>query len=417
MLKELGKVKCFLKEENYPKFKHPRGIFSRSDLFKTVFGPLCKAIEDQLYTLPEFIKHVPVENRGKYIYDYLGDEEGEFLATDYTAYESHFIQIIMRNIDRLLFEHMLSRHGKSQYYLWLFDKFIMGKNYCKFRYIMAEIIATRMSGEMNTSMSNGFANLMLTKYVFHTKGVRDIKTVVEGDDGLTRCPPGIKITEEDYRKLGFTIKLERFSKLNEASFCGLIFDPVTLDVVADPMKFLLNFFYTRGKYVGCKESNLRGLLKSKAMSAIVQYPNAPVISAIAQYAYRVTRKFAHKVANITAEDRYKAQTLLRFKKITPKVTMESRYLVEKIFKFPIDLQVKLENYFNDKNDFLPWTDDDVYALCHDDTKIFFENYGNYYRDGRDAHIGNLFPKNFPIKHTIAVNIKFDGKKRKYKKTQ
>jgi len=351
--------------------------------------------------------------RGKYIFDYLYDEDCDYIATDYTAFESHFTKETMEAIDRLLFEHMLSRRSDAHYWLELFDTYINNWNNCTFKYISLMILCTRMSGEMNTSMSNGFANLMLTKFILFKKGI-DAKTVVEGDDGLTAIRKGLDIGIEDFKKYGFTIKLDRFSKLNEASFCGLIFDPNTFDVVADPMKFLLNFFYTSGRYATASDRTLRALLKAKAMSTIVQYPNAPVISAVAQYAYRMTRNVSPKVCLLTGDDRHKYINISRFKNIVPIVTPESRLLVEKMFNFPITLQREIESLFNNKNDFLPWRSEEFYEMCHVDTKIYYDNYASQNPTPSARYPGNIWPKFIEIPHTIAANIIFDGKSRDYR---
>ncbi len=273
-----------------------------------------------------------------------------------------------------------------------------------------------MSGEMNTSMSNGFANLMLTKYIMHKKGI-EAKTVVEGDDGLTAIRRGLDISTEDFKKYGFTIKLDKFDELNEASFCGLIFDPKTYDVVADPTKFLLNFFYTRGRYAQASDKTLRQLLKAKAMSSIVQYPNAPVISAVAQYAYRMTRNLTPKISLLTGDDRHKYVNISKFKNIVPKITMESRRLVEKSFNFPIKLQLQIEDIFNHKNDFLPWECEQFYELCHVDTKIYYDSYSATSPTRAAYYPGDLWPRFNVVPHTIACDIIFDGKQRDYKAKQ
>lgn len=149
------------------------------------------------------------------------------------------------------------------------------------------------------------------------------------------------------------------------------------------------------------------------MSAIVQYPNAPVISAVAQYAYRMCRNVKHKVCLATGDDRYKAMNLARFKEITPNVTRESRELVAKLFNFPVELQLEVEDIFNNKNDFHPWTNENFYEICNPDSKIYFDRYFSYYRDRADFYPGDLWPRLYPIEHTVATNIKFDGKQRNY----
>lgn len=103
--------KSFMKDESYPEFKHARGINSRTDAVKCYCGPLFKAIEQQVYDterMPEFIKHVPVPERPDYIMNMLYVEAGQYVATDYTAFESHFVKMIMENCEFVLYEYMTS---------------------------------------------------------------------------------------------------------------------------------------------------------------------------------------------------------------------------------------------------------------------------------------------------------------------
>jgi hypothetical protein len=48
--KEKG-VDCFVKDETYPEYKYPRGIYSRTDTFKVLVGPIIKLIEHELYSV------------------------------------------------------------------------------------------------------------------------------------------------------------------------------------------------------------------------------------------------------------------------------------------------------------------------------------------------------------------------------
>jgi len=56
-------------------------------------------------------------------------------------------------------------------------------NRCYSKYVKIEVEATRMSGEMNTSLGNGFSNLMFMLYACHVQGIA-AEGIVEGDDGV-----------------------------------------------------------------------------------------------------------------------------------------------------------------------------------------------------------------------------------------
>lgn len=330
------------------------------------------------------------------------------MATDYTAYESHFTNQIMKAVDRLLFEHMTQKLPDRKYYLELYDENITKTNLCFFKHFNLKIEATRMSGEMNTSLSNGFANLMLTKFVLHKKNVSNVPTLVEGDDGLTSLPKSVEVRPGDFSILGFTIKILIFEKLNEASFCGLIFDERSGDVITDPIKLLSSFFYTNGKYAKATLKKKLGLLKAKAMSAYVQYKNCPIVGPLAYHYCKVltSTKTQHKT---DAEYKYKFSqikdeiTKINWRELQPpEITVDSRLLMEKIFKIPTDIQSvweeKILSHEISRDLQLPMADiyfPSTHYLYH----MMYSS--SYYTDLP----GHLWPQTFPIVHTIARSEK------------
>jgi hypothetical protein len=138
-----------------------------------------------------------------------------------------------------------------------------------------------MSGEMCTSLGNGFSNLMFMLFMCEQKGCTNVSGVVEGDDGLFKMTgdyPG----EEDFKKLGLVIKLELHDRLESASFCGLVFDKLDRRNITDPLEVLANLGWTSERYTGASKRTHKALLRSKALSLLYQYPGCPIISVLAK---------------------------------------------------------------------------------------------------------------------------------------
>lgn len=250
-------IKAFQKIERYNKLKEPRGIYSRSDFFKVFCGPIFKAIESKLYSIgtshhgttsydlrdgihsETFVKHIPVSERAEHVLKKLKGPGRSYMATDYTAYEKHFTKELMETIEFQLYRFMVSRLPLASLMMEEIIGVLGGMNVIHFRDFVVRMRAARMSGEMNTSLGNGFANMIVYFFLHHEKGNRLVDGVFEGDDGLG-CYVGTSLTKEDYEDLGLTCKIILIDNVSEASFCGLIFDEECLVSITDPIKALLN---------------------------------------------------------------------------------------------------------------------------------------------------------------------------------
>ena len=165
---------------------------------------------------------MPVPDRPQHIIDKLWLPGSSYVATDYTAYESHFVAELMEAIEFVLYEHMTQHLKEGPRFMELMRGVLAGKRKAQFKYFDVEVNATRMSGEMNTSLGNGFANLMLFEFACHKVGSECVG-VVEGDDGLFRVNGPIPPSNL-FESLGFTIKAVTHERLETASFCGMVFD-------------------------------------------------------------------------------------------------------------------------------------------------------------------------------------------------
>lgn len=371
-------VKSFQKDETYPEFKHARGINARTDEFKCAIGPIFKAIEERVFQLPFFIKKIPVQDRPQYIMDHLMREGCKYLATDYTAFESHFVRMMMFCCEFVLYTYMMQHNPKHKDFAFWMDNVLAGKNHCEYKRFWVEILATRMSGEMNTSLGNGWSNLMLMLFECEEKGCTDVMAVVEGDDGLVALK-GEPPTTEDFEKLGWTIKLDVHTDVCKASFCGMVFDPVDKVNVTNPADVILNFGWSNMAYVRCGKVRKLELLRSKALSTAYTYRGAPIIQALAMMGLRVTKhidlsRFLQKNRSMSMWEREWLMAAME-EKFTPlKVPLATRNLVENLYGIPIEVQIDLERYFDSITSLTPLDHWFFEFMFNKHSKIMWDDY-------------------------------------------
>ncbi len=367
--KKMNKVKCFIKDEGYPEYKNARGIYARSDYFKVIFGPLCKAMEDVLYKHPAFIKHVPVVDRAKYVYDRLSGRN-HYVATDYTGFECHFTPRIMNIIEFQFYRHLFQT---SEHFMLLEQclRVLSGWNECRFRNLSANILARRMSGEMNTSLGNGFSNYMLYLFINHHIGNTNYDCVIEGDDCLGAFD-GTVPTKEMYEECGFTVKIEHHTRLEKASFCGLIFDTDSFVSIADPTKHILNVSWCSKKYANSSSKTRTELLRGKGFSLVTQYRGVPILQSLGLAILRLTAGNRYKL-DLSWFERKEFST-----NVDPlEVNMSSRVLMSEVFGYSVEEQLCIENFYDTLPSLSDYFHPLIYDHCNDDQKHYFLNYVKY----------------------------------------
>lgn len=350
-------VKSFIKDEPYPDWKHCRPINSRSDHAKVRVAPIFRLIEKKLFERPEFIKKVPIKDRPKYIYERVYRLGKKYIETDYTTFEALFSAEIMEACEMKLYKYMSQDLPDGPAWYQQVHDLMTGTNKCHFKNFTANVRAKRMSGEMCTSLGNGFTNLMLMLFVAHKCGA-EVTGVVEGDDGLFVVEGEIDVTY--FQKLGMDIKLEYHENINEASFCGLIFDPDDLINVTDPLEVLANFGWTSSLYMGCSKKTKRQLIRAKSLSLLAQYPGMPIVQELALYGLRMTEgekmcdilRRLYKTNMWEREYVLNALDLTRIGEAMP-VPRNTRLLVEKKFGVTIEDQLRIEELLRSKNDLSP----------------------------------------------------------------
>jgi len=372
-------VDAFGKEESYATWKHQRSIYARKDPFKVIVGPLFKKIEDVLYKDPAFVKHVPVYERAKYIQERLYFPAATYLATDYTAYESHFTSEFMRAVEFQLYRKMAQNCPEAKKVLEYYEKTVTATNSIFFKTLKAFLPAGRMSGEMTTSLGNGFTNYMIYRFVCKQLGLKysDCPCVIEGDDCLARIflKPGMNLgtLQDIYSRLGMNVKIELHSDLCTASFCGLVFDRYDLINVVDPIKVILNMGWIGGKYKHASDKTLRELLKGKAMSTMCLAQGCPVIQSFCQYLLRETSGSHYRIDDYWLKHQILTpQGLARMKPKT--IPMTTRLVMEAKFRVTVEDQFRMEKFFDGLRGLQPFRDLIFDSYINDDCRLYSTHY-------------------------------------------
>jgi hypothetical protein len=266
----------------------------------------------------------------------------KFYETDYTSFESLLTSEIMGICECKLYDHLLSHFPGMALFI---RNALTGKNHCYFKTFKLNVHGKRMSGEMCTSLGNGFTNLMLAKFLCFKQGC-EYYGVVEGDDSLFYT--NADLTPSHFERLGFTIKMIRVERLFDASFCGLNLSQ-DLNALCDVRKKLLNFGWTHSvlKLSGSKVR--KQLLKAKAMSLLYEMPRCPIVSVLAKRTLElcsgVTARFEGGWYDRQLEREsvlYGSWALLEFDKGVSDV---SRQDFERLYDIPITQQLVIEDYF------------------------------------------------------------------------
>lgn len=375
--REARRVKSFVKDETYPSYKYPRLINSRIDRVKVLFGPIVQAVSDRLFSMDWFIKKVPVPDRPQVIKDTLLSFNNDYIFTDYTAYEAHFSTELMETLQFQLFRHMLSKTNNLE---WIedYEAIVGGTNSIIFKYWSVNILAKRMSGEMDTSLSNGFSNLMTFLFCCFQNNARKVRGFVEGDDGLFVVTPRTAApTAQQFEELGLTIKIGVTDVLSEASFCGQVYDMEDLVVVTDPLEALARVGWSGKRYALANHKTAMQLLRARGYSFVYQYAGCPLLDSLGRRILDLTQGVVIEERIFAALDEWERARLraaVNSKLPVKVIGANTRALVEKLYHISPSQQILQEQIFSNIElglHELPFQD-----LCHRDWVDYYDRYSH-----------------------------------------
>lgn len=349
------RVDGFIKDETYPDWKAARVIMARADQTKTMVGPIFKAIEEQLFKMKYFIKKVPKADRPRLIYNTLYDPMARYFCTDFSSFESSFDPEIMWHLEFILYRYMTKYIPEYNFFMWFCYNVIAGVNRIHFYDFIAILVATRQSGEMNTSLGNGFSNLMILLFVARESGYDPeiFECFVEGDDSISQTYVDRPMNMQIYQDLGFSIKSEYHDDIGKASFCGNLFHPEDFITVTDIAETICSFGWTKACYARSKKSKKLGLLRAKAMSLLYEYPGCPILQSLGLYAYRITKGYRARLGKQNEYERYESKQMLDYIKVhglpIKEIPMSTRLFVEEVYGITVTYQLCIEKYLDSLN--------------------------------------------------------------------
>jgi hypothetical protein len=401
LTKKMRKVKSFIKDETYETYKHARAINSRADEFKVTVGPILQLISNQLFALKWFIKKIPIKDRPQYIIDMVSRDGRPIFTSDYSSFEAVFKKKIKHAAEYQLYDYMtqyLPEHDAFMSEIQMTGEI----NEIMFKLFNMKIQAKKMSGEMDTSLSNGFSNLMFMLYMCHNNGNTNVAGCIEGDDGIfvfDGDPP----TTAEFLKFGLIIKILIFNELNHASFCGMVFDLNDRTNVTDPIKELVSFGWTTARYSRSKQSVHNNLLRAKALSLAYQYPACPILSKLAYKVCQLTPgtnslKFLNK-QNTYAFNQYELEMMLeaheyfRKNELISEPKIGTRLLVEQLYNVSVGTQIILEEYIDSLTEIKPLSHPLIYSSASNVWSDYFERYCSAQTIGRSCNsVMNCWPQ-------------------------
>jgi len=399
---DIGLVKRHTKIEYYEEFKHARGIYARCDAAKIAFGPIAKKIEKVVFQLKWFVKNIPVRDRANYIVDNVVVPGATYVATDYSKYESCFRSLLMRKCERVLYAHMVKMLPEGNLWLSMFDFYVLGYNTISSKLWSCTVEGKRMSGEMMTSLGNGFSNLMKVLFTLHKSGIdwRTLRGVFEGDDGLYMAPPGWTPTSAWLTMLGCNVKMAVVSEWNKASFCGNLCDENDRVIITEPLYTMLKVPFHDAKYAYARDSTLDAILRAKALSIAHQYPGHPILQEYAFSILHLTRGVSiakYFESNDSQWEKDQIADAMEFygvkmnfsnaKIIRTPVLDSTRLFLQDTFGVPIEAQLHLEKmvWKLAEQRSGPVYDPILEVLVPQDWKLF-----------ADCYIGELTPTNLSV---------------------
>lgn len=194
--------------------------------------------------------------------------------------------------------------------------------------------AKRMSGEMTTSLGNGFSNLMIMTFAKH-------------------CAErlGMNVDTDWFKSLGCLCKLQVVDDPSEASFCGMIFEPASCQMIRDPRSTILKFGWTSKIYARASGSLAMRLLRMKSISLAHVAGSCPVLWALAKRCIDLTDGYRNadlcRLVRGSSYEREQLTLRLMSSTIFEEPTMETRVLFEKLYDISVSDQVRIEGLLLD----------------------------------------------------------------------
>lgn len=238
-----------------------------------------------------------------------------------------------------------------------------------------------MSGDMCTSLGNGFTNLMIWLFWAREKGLRDdqVDGVVEGDDGLFRID-GPAPTVLDFERMGFRAKIEHSCDIGKAGFCTMYFDTEVFENVTNPAELLADFGWTHSQSMQGKPRIMLELLRAKADSLEAELPGAPIVGSLVNYVRRCVGEGRRRFEGPGGEKSYWERRLNDTPRGLRPVAPATRALVEQLFGVTEFEQRTIESYLDHLNTLHELDHPCILAIMRPEWFCYYDRYCGSFRE-------------------------------------
>jgi len=342
-------IKAFVKNEFYECEKFIRWICSRLDTFKSYVGPYIKLAEREIFgKFSCFVKHMTPDEIALKLHDFKGDKRK--LETDYSSFESGFSPEYVDVVECELWRYMFQDNPEvldaimKVYYQDKNGVIKPRRELIKNKFCTMQVMGCRMSGEMWTSLANGFSNMINILFLAEKKGINIHHLLIEGDDGLTGLDSEA-FSESDFEQLGFKIKIEYAKDMRDTFFCGICVDDEGNLVCS--IEQICRFPWSNAPcYFKCPRHVKIELLRAKAMSLFCLGRHTPIAGVLATQVIKLIGLGKFRCPD--AFSSWKMQTLDRFTELfsTDKVhvTQSARFLFAHKYNISVELQLSIERF-------------------------------------------------------------------------
>lgn len=196
-----------------------------------------------------------------------------------------------------------------------------------------------MSGEMNTSLGNGLANLLSFSYVVLASGhsLNECNCIIEGDDGIFQVVKELELRASHFNKIGFDVKICEKPNLGQCGFCSTYFTEDGKCSIVEPTKVLTSL-PTTFRLDPCLQDDLR---HSKALSCATEYVGCPLLQSLGQ---RLLTEYP--AGQLILDDWYDRQLMEGAWSHEPlEISNETRLLFWDTFGFSLHHQSAIEEHF------------------------------------------------------------------------
>jgi hypothetical protein len=394
ILRDLS-LKGFIKREWLIMFKTPRGIHPESEAMKVRMGPIFKAIENVVYQLRWFVKHMPVQERPAFILDNVDREGWIKIFTDFSSFEAGFNPLVQQSIEFPMYFHMLRNCPQQLAIMKAYSKICCGVRHVAYQDVKCDVRARRMSGQMCTSLGNTWTNFVLMTFMMKDHlDLHKMRLAVEGDDGVCAVPPEAApaFNAKMFERAGFKVKVQQTKNIEEGSFCGCVFDRHDRVNVSDPLRILATFGWVEGQNVFADDVRMQVIGRAKSMSLAYTFYRAPILHELAKYGLRMTQRVKLEevgkwiaqtpTLNEWSRDRY-LEVMKHRLDMDVGVPWRTRKLVADKYGFSVGAQIDFERYLSHKNDLGPLLIPSVevpsdWAYCAQNFVRFFQGGTTWY---------------------------------------